>query len=210
MTAAPSFYTTRFWLLCWSNFLFSASFQMLLPELPDHLSRMGGQAYIGYILALFTFTAGISRPFSGKLSDSIGRVPVMIFGSLACMLCSALYPFIPFVQGFLLLRLFHGLSTGTKPTATAAYIADIVPLDRRGEAAGMLGVFTAIGMSIGPAIGPFLAKSFGTNWMFGASSLLALLSILILLNLEETLLVKQKFSFSLFIDKQIKINQYMF
>jgi MFS family permease len=182
-----SFYTTQFWLLCISNFFFTASFQMLLPELPSFLAAMGGQKKIGLIIALFTLTAGLSRPFSGKITDSVGRVPVMVFGSLVCFFCGFLYPIVAGVNAFLLLRFFHGFSTGTKPTATAAYVADIVPENRRGEAAGMLGIFTAIGFSIGPAFGSFLTDNWGVNYLFYGSSVFALLSIIILGNLQETL-----------------------
>ena len=190
-------YNLQFWLLCLSNFLFSASFQMMIPELPDYLTAMGGQAHIGLIIALFTFTAGLSRPFSGKLTDTIGRVPVMAFGSLVCCVASLFYPFVHVVWGFLLLRFLHGFSTGTKPTATAAYVADIIPENRRGEAAGMLGIFTATGMSLGPAIGSYLTMSMGINPMFFVSSAFALLSILILLNMKETLVQKERFRFSM-------------
>lgn len=190
-------YNLQFWLLCLSNFLFSASFQMMIPELPDYLTAMGGQPYIGLIIALFTFTAGLSRPFSGKLTDTIGRVPVMAFGSLVCCVASLFYPFVHVVWGFLLLRFLHGFSTGTKPTATAAYVADIIPENRRGEAAGMLGIFTATGMSLGPAIGSYLTMSMGINPMFFVSSAFALLSILILLNMKETLVQKERFRFSM-------------
>ncbi len=76
-----SIYTLHFILLCLSNALFSASFNMMIPELPAYLTRMGGADYKGYIIGLFTLMAGLSRPFSGKLTDTIGRAPVMIFGS---------------------------------------------------------------------------------------------------------------------------------
>ena len=170
----------------------------MLPELPDYLSAMGGQAYIGWIIALFTLTAGLSRPFSGKLTDNIGRVPLMVFGSLVCCLCSLVYPFVHLVGAFLWLRLIHGMSTGTKPTATAAYVADIIPADRRGEATGMLGIFTATGMSLGPTIGSYLTEWFNINVMFYTSSVLALLSILILFNLQETLVERKPFNLKLF------------
>lgn len=202
MYPTATIYTPRFWLLCSSNFLFSASFQMIIPELPDLLTQIGGAKYIGYIIALFTLTAGLARPFSGKLSDTVGRVPLMIIGSLACFVCSALYPFVSVVSAFLLLRFFHGFSTGTKPTATAAYIADIVPIDKRGEASSALGIFASIGFSIGPALGSWISNQFGINLMFYFSSFLALLSILILFNLEETLVNRQKFTLSL-----LKINK---
>lgn len=203
LTATPdsavrtSLYTLPFWLLCASNFLFCVSFSMMIPELPDHLAGMGGQQYVGWIIALFTLTAGVSRPFSGKLTDRIGRVPVMAFGSLVCFVCGILYPFLLTVQAFLLLRLIHGFSTGTKPTATAAYVADVVPPTRRGEAMGGLGLFTALGMSIGPAIGSWLVTDFSLDVMFYTSSAASLLSILILLRLPETLLNREPFRWGL-------------
>jgi MFS family permease len=197
MTKTNSIYTLQFWLLCLSNFLFSASFQMMIPELPDYLASMGGKEYIGYIIALFTLTAGISRPFSGKLTDTIGRVPIMAFGSVVCFICGGIYPWVSGVATFLFLRFIHGMSTGTKPTATSAYVADIIPEDRRGEAQGMLGIFTATGMSMESTIGGYLTELFSINTMFYTSSSFALLSILILVNMKETLPKEQKQPFSL-------------
>lgn len=178
---------------------------MLIPELPAHLTRMGGQEHIGLIIALFTLTAGLSRPFSGKIADTVGRVPVMALGSVVCCVCSLFYPFIHVVGAFLWLRLIHGMSTGTKPTATAAYVADIIPEDRRGEAAGMLGIFTSTGMSLGPLLGSYLTLWLNIDSMFYVSSGIALLSIIILLNMEETLVKRQPFSFKLLKIKWIDI-----
>ncbi|WP_460912346.1 MFS transporter [Spirosoma areae] len=196
-SSGPWLYTLSFWLLSVSNFLFSASFSMMIPELPDYLTRLGGKEYVGWIIALFTFTAGVSRPFSGKITDTVGRVPVMAFGSLVCFVCGFLYPYLLTVWGFLMLRLVHGFSTGTKPTATAAYVTDVVPITRRGEAMGTLGLFTAMGMSLGPAIGSWLATDYSMNVMFWTSSAFALLSIGILLQMPETLMNRQPFRFGL-------------
>ncbi len=202
-TTTTRLYNLQFWLLCASNFLFSASFQMLLPELPDHLTSLGGAEYKGLILALFTLTAGISRPFSGKLTDTIGRVPIMVFGSLVCVICSALYPILTTVTGFLLLRLFHGFSTGFKPTATSAYVADVVPFHRRGEAMSVLGMSSSIGMSIAPVIGSSVTEGLGINTMFMVSSVFALFSVVILVkNMNETLENTRPFAFNL-----LKINR---
>jgi MFS family permease len=191
-------YTLQFALLCLSNFLFSFSFQMIIPELPDHLTSLGGADYKGYIIALFTLMAGISRPFSGKLADTIGRVPVMLFGALVCVVASALYPFVTTVFGFLWLRFGHGFSTGFKPTATAAYVADLVSADRRGEAMSALGMSSAIGMSIAPMVGSALVNWVGFDKMCAVSAMFALASVGILVkNMPETLQKKQKFSFAL-------------
>ncbi|WP_312555353.1 MFS transporter [Empedobacter brevis] len=190
-------YNLQFILMCFSSLLFSASFNMMIPELPAYLSSMGGAEYKGFIIALFTLTAGISRPFSGKLTDKIGRVPIMAVGSIVCFVCGILYPVLTTVSGFLFLRLVHGFSTGFKPTATAAYIADIIPRERWGEALGLHGICFSIGMAIGPALGSTITLYSSINVMFFTSSFFALLSILILFNMKETLQNKQKFSFGL-------------
>ncbi|OCB76831.1 MFS transporter [Flavobacterium piscis] len=187
-------YNLQFGLVCLSSLLFSASFNMLIPELPEYLSNMGGAEYKGLIIALFTLTAGISRPFSGRLTDTLGRVPVMAVGSIVCFVCGILYPVLGTVSGFLFLRLIHGFSTGFKPTATAAYVADIVPRERWGEALGLHGLCFSIGMALGPAIGSSIKLYSYMNMLFYASSVFALLSIVILMNMKETLKHKQRFS----------------
>lgn len=197
MESTKSIYTLPFALLCLSSLLFSASFNMIIPELPNHLSKMGGAEHKGLIIALFTLTAGISRPFSGKLTDRWGRVPVMAVGSIVCFVCGFLYPIISSVAFFFLLRLVHGFSTGFKPTATSAYVADIIPQHRWGEALGMHGLCFSIGGAVGPAVGSYIALNHGINAMFYSSSLFAVLSIVIVMNMRETLQQKQPFAFSM-------------
>lgn len=186
-------YTLKFWLLCSSSFLFSSSFNMLIPELPAYLSSLGGAAYKGYIIGLFTVTAGLSRPFSGRLTDTIGRVPVMAIGSMVCVVCSLFYPLLTTVSGFLLLRLLHGFSTGFKPTATAAYIADVIPFSRWGEAMGIHGLCFSTGLAIGPALGGLITAYYPIPVLFYCSSFFAFLSIIILMNLKETHPDRQRF-----------------
>jgi MFS family permease len=190
-------YTHKFWLLCLSSFLFFASFNLIIPELPDYLTSLGGGDHKGLIIPLFTLMAGLSRPFSGRLTDTIGRIPIIIYGVLVCIVSGFLYPILTSVAGFFLLRLIHGMSTGFKPTATSAYVGDIAPISRRGEAMGILGMFGSLGMAAGPAIGSWIALRYGYDWMFYCSSGFALLSILVVMKMPETLIKKQRFRWSL-------------
>ena len=90
-----------------------------------------------------------------------------------------------------------GFSTGFKPTGTSAFIADIVPADRRGEAMGYFGLFGATGMALGPSIGLQITAAYNINVMFYCSAVIAFLSIAILLGMKETLKDKQSFKLSL-------------
>ena len=182
--ARPRIYNRHFWLVCLSSLLFFASFNMIVPELPGYLSALGGAEYKGLIISLFAVTAMLSRPFSGKLSDTVGRVPVMMFGSIVCLICSFVYPILTSVAGFLFLRFVHGFSTGFTPTGQTAYISDIIPVERRGEAMGLLGTAGAVGMASGPAIGGMLANRAGLEVMFYCSSAFGLMSVLIILSMR--------------------------
>ncbi len=195
-------YTPQFWLICVSAILFFASFNMIIPELPAFLTKLGGGEHKGLIIALFTLTAMISRPFSGKLADRLGRRPVMIFGGLVCMVCSLFYPLLTSVFGFFILRFFHGFSTGFSPTGVSAYVSDVIPANRRGEAMGFIGTAGAIGMAAGPSIGGTMANYFGLNGMFYLSSFFGLVAVVIMLGVKETLKTKHEISFQL-----LKINK---
>jgi MFS family permease len=184
-------------MLCLSSLMFFASFSMLIPELPSYLSSLGGEDYKGLIISLFTVTALLSRPFSGKLADKIGRVPVVMFGSVVCLICSLIYPVVTTVIGFMALRLLHGFSTGFTPTGQAAYLSDIVPPERRGEAMGFLGTAGTMGMAGGPALGGLISNDFGINAMFYASAFCAVVALVILSNIEETILKKHRFTIGL-------------
>ena len=93
----------------------------------------------------------------------------------------------------MLLRLVHGFSTGFQPTGTSAYVADISPLERRGEAIGLHGLAGSLGMAGGPALGGSLAAYYSLNTVFYCSSVLALLSALVLIGLPETIRQQQPF-----------------
>nr|WP_299382336.1 MFS transporter [Allomuricauda sp.] len=196
-TSKSHLFTSKFVLVCVASLFFSASYNMLIPELPSYLSAMGGAEYIGLIIALFTLTAGLSRPFSGKLTDTIGRKPVLLFGAFVCVACGVLYPVLTTVYGFLLLRLFHGFSTGFTPTAASTYVSDVVPANRLGEAMGIQGIAFSTGLALGPALGSLIKLHFNYSVLFYCSSLIALLAALLMVNLRETLIEKQAFKIRL-------------
>jgi MFS family permease len=183
--------------LGFSAFLFFASFNMIIPMLPDYLTSLGGGEYKGLIIALFTITAGLSRPFSGKLADKIGRLPVMIFGAVVCFVAGLAYPFVTGVIAFFALRLLHGFSTGFTPTGNAAYVADLVPVNRRGEAMGIIGVAISVGTATGNALGGYIGSVFPIDYVFYASAATAIMSVLILSGMNETLADRVQFNFGL-------------
>lgn len=175
---------------------------MLIPELPAFLTSIGGGEHRGLIISLFTLTALLSRPFSGKLADNIGRKPVIILGGTVCMICGLMYPVLTSVFGFFMLRFIHGFSTGFTPTGQSAYVSDMVPVERRGEAMGLIGMLGSLGMAMGPAIGGIVSREYGVNAMFYLSSLCGFTAAAIVVAMKETLTTKRDFHLSM-----LKINR---
>ncbi len=179
-----------------------ASFGMIMPELPGFLTKLGRPDLIGWIVGLFTIGAFSSRFISGRIADSAGRRPVMLFGTWVTMIAGLGYILIGWLQPelssawygvpmvvwlFLLLRFLHGMSTGFRPTGTTAFLTDTTPLNRRGEALGYLGVAGNAGMAGGPALGSWLTVEFGYDAMFLTSSALGVLALILTLRLPESL-----------------------
>ncbi len=170
---------------------------MILPELPDYLDSMGGKDYKGAIIGLFTLTACISRPFSGRLADTVGRIPVILFGTIIAIITNSLYILAPTILGFLILRLIHGLTVGFNSTGATAYISDIVPSEKRGEAMGFFGLMNNFGAGLAPLLGSYITKSYGINYMFLTASVLASGSAQTFWKINETLINKQPFKLKL-------------
>ena len=170
---------------------------MILPELPDYLTSLQGHEYLGLIVSLFTLSAAVSRPFSGKLTDKWGRIPVMLIGACISGLAALVYPLTTTVFGFLSIRLLHGFSAGFKPTGTSAYVADVIPAGRRAEALGILSMFSTIGMASAPIFGSWIFLNYDINTLFYCSSIFSIGSIIILFGLKETLKTKETFKLTL-------------
>jgi MFS family permease len=186
-------YSSQFWLMCLSSFFFFSSFNIVIPVLPKFLDGLGGKEYLGFIIGLFTVSAAISRPFSGRLTDLWGRLPVMVFGAVVTSVVTFMYPFVFTVAGFLILRFFHGFSTGFTPTGLTSYVSDIVPFEQRATAMGIMSFFGTTGMGAGFAFGGWLLTHVPMDWIFYISTGVSLLSLALMRGIRETLEKKSKF-----------------
>lgn len=187
-------YGKNFWVLCLSMFFFMTSFNLIIPELNGFITKLDGAAYKSLIITLFTISAAISRPFSGKLSDNIGRKRVMMIGMLVTVLVSLLYPLSFSVFFFLGLRFLHGFSAGFFPTGATALLTDILPAEKRGTGMGIWGAIISLGIGTGQGLGSIISNAIGINSLFIIASFCAILSGLLLIKVRETLKNKKPFT----------------
>ena len=178
-------------------FFFMTSFNLILPELNNYISILDGADKKGLIITLFTISAAISRPFSGKLADTIGRKKVIYLGIICSFLVLLIYPFSFSVFFFLTLRFLHGFSAGFAPTGATALLTDLIPEKSRGHAMGIWGTFISLGIGVGQTLGSWIYLSFGFTILFLIGALFSLIALILVFWIKETLVNQQKFNFKL-------------
>ena len=178
-------------------FFFMTSFNLILPELNNYISILDGADKKGLIITLFTISAAISRPFSGKLSDTIGRKKVIYLGIICSFFVMLIYPFSFSVLFFLILRFLHGFSAGFAPTGATALLTDLIPEKSRGHAMGIWGTFISLGIGVGQTLGSWIYLSFGFTILFLFGALFSLIAFILVFWIKETLVNQQKFNFKL-------------
>ncbi|MFQ5656009.1 MAG: MFS transporter [Candidatus Methylomirabilales bacterium] len=134
---------------------------------PPYAKNIGlNDAQIGLILGGQLATTMLAKPMAGRLSDRMGRKPMILVGLL---LCTILLPFIPQTTGFsilFVLSALFGLGVAIVTPSTIALVADLVKAGQMGSAMGVFGTILDIGEASGPILAGFLIASFGYPWAF--------------------------------------------
>lgn len=132
-------------------------FGIVLPILPYYAQRFGA-AGLGYgaIIGVFSLMQFVATALLGKLSDRIGRRPIILATTLINAVGYTLFAFAGSYWVLLVSRVVSGFAGGNI-SAAQAYIADITSPAERSRGMGIVGAAFGIGFSIGPAIGGFAA-----------------------------------------------------
>lgn len=174
-------WTRDFSLAFVANFLMSASFYLLMPTLPLHLTKALGAstAEAGIVMSAYVIAALLMRPFSGFLIDSFPRKTLYILSYVLFVVLTVTYLGAHSVAAFLVLRLLHGLVWGVITTSGNTLAIDIVPSERRGEGIGYFGMSTNIAMALGPMTGLLLAGRYTFALVCGVAVGIGLLGLLL-------------------------------
>jgi len=134
-------------------------FGIVIPIFPFLIVDLGGGATsLGFFMAAYSVMQFICAPFWGRLSDRIGRRPVLLIGLVGYGITFTLFGFVSELWMMFAIRVLSGiLSSATLPTAMA-YIADTTNGAERSRGMGLLGAAMGLGMIIGPAMGGWLGS----------------------------------------------------
>jgi multidrug resistance protein len=183
---------TQFFLIFLTILLSTIGFGVCIPVLPLYAEKFGASELVnGLLIGTFSLMVMVASPYWGKLSDRIGRRPVLIISTLG----SAIGYFIMGGANSLLwlfvARIVDGASGGNVATAQA-YIADITTPEDRSKAMGMIGAAFGLGFIIGPAVGGVLADWSPSAPFYFVGILCILNAVLVYTSLPESLSIEKR------------------
>jgi DHA1 family tetracycline resistance protein-like MFS transporter len=168
-------------------FIDLVGFGIVIPILPLYAEEYGPSPVVfGFLMASFSIMQFIAAPILGRLSDRIGRRPVLLVSLLGSALGYVLFGIAGSLVMLFASRIIDGISGGNISTAQAV-IADITAPEDRAKGMGIIGAAFGLGFILGPAIGALLVTV--APWLPGIGAAVASLIAfgLVLTRLPETL-----------------------
>ena len=146
--------TLQLAVVCAASFVVWAGFGAILPYLPVFLKEEAhasvsliGVIAAAYYVGTFAFSAVL-----GRLSDLIGRKPLLVMGVSLYAVATALFVTTTHPGWFILFRLLEGMGAAAVGPASQAFVADITSNENRSRAYGWLTTAQFGGLVAGPAL----------------------------------------------------------
>ena len=154
-------------------FVGMAGFGIIFPLLPFLGEQMGiSDTAVGWVLASYSIGQLIGGPVWGRLSDTYGRRPILIWSTALSALTYVMLAYVSEFYGFFFVRLISGIMAGNISTAFA-YATDLSDDKNRAKYLGWVSAAFAMGFFVGPMIGGVFAGDSAESVNFFLVSMIA-------------------------------------
>jgi DHA1 family tetracycline resistance protein-like MFS transporter len=150
---------------------------IILPLLPFYAEHYGASpAVVGLLVSLYAFCQLIAGPMLGRLSDHMGRRPLLLVSQIGTFIGFLILAYANALWLIFLSRAIDGITAGNLSLAQA-YISDVTEPENRAKSFALIGIAFGMGFLIGPGISGFLSK-YGYQYPIFVAAGLSALSIL--------------------------------
>lgn len=133
-------------------------FGIIIPLLPFYAQYFGATpTVIGLLTASYSFMQFLFVPFWGRLSDRIGRRPIILMSVFGSFISYFIFGLAGSLAVLFVSRMLAGFMGANISTANA-YIADSTPLEERAKYMGLIGAAFGVGFMLGPFIGGVMSR----------------------------------------------------
>lgn len=139
-------------------FIDLVGFGIIIPLGPFYAEKYGATpTQVGLLMASYSVMQFIFAPIWGRVSDRIGRRPILLMSILGSAISYFVFGFAEALWVLFLSRMLQGLF-GANFGAAFAYVADITTKENRAKGMGLVGAALGMGFIVGPALGAFLSE----------------------------------------------------
>ena len=151
-----------------TNFFHLMAQYILIVGLPIYIMNemKGGELEAGLAMTFFQIGAVSSRPFAGRLIDSLHKGRLLLGATLAFFAIMLAFCFAHTEEAIYTLRLLQGIEFALGTTAAATLAALVLPAAKKGTGIGYFALSTNLAMVVGPLIGLLIIRSFGMMALF--------------------------------------------
>lgn len=173
-------------------FLAAMEATAVATAMPTVIGDLGGVEYYSWIFTIYMLTSTITVPIYGKLSDLLGRKPILMFGLALFLIGSTLSGLSTNIYQLILFRAIQGLGAGAVQTTSLTIIGDIFDLRERGRVQGVFAAVWGFSGIAGPLLGGFIVRYTSWHWIFFINIPFGLASLVVLTFAYHEHVQKQK------------------
>ena len=165
-----------------ATFMTAVEGTIVSTAMPTIIGSLEGMSIMNWVFSIYLLTNAIMTPIYGKLSDMIGRKPILIAGLLIFVIGSSLCGLSQTMTQLILFRAIQGIGAGAIMPVTSTVIADIYPIEKRAKVMGLNGAAWGVAGIFGPLFGGFLVDHLSWHWIFYINVPIGLITILLFLS----------------------------
>lgn len=163
--------------LMMTQFMSSLGQTVLSSALPTIVGELNGVEHMAWVITAFILASTIVMPIYGKLSDLMGRKPLLLSAIVLFLIGSVLGGIADSMELLIAARAVQGIGGGGLMILSQAAIADVIPARERGKYMGIMGATFAVSSVAGPLLGGWFTEGPGWRWAFWINLPLGVLSI---------------------------------
>jgi EmrB/QacA subfamily drug resistance transporter len=139
---------------------------IIATAVPSIVAELGGFSQFPWLFSLYLLAQAVTIPVYGKLADTIGRKPLMLFGIVVFLIGSVLCGAAWTMPLLIVARAIQGIGAGAIMPMTMTIVGDLYSVAERAKVQGYIASVWGMSAVVGPTLGGVFSEYISWRWIF--------------------------------------------